>query len=168
MLLKLLRCLIVAACFLPLGLPTVVRGQQDQEFDDYKVRIDGFWLYSNPSGNFPGAADSGAVDVQGDLGFSTYSTFAGKIDWKFTHKNHFYLAGSPFSQSRQTVLNRQITFQGQTFLAGSTSRASLDSKISTLRATSTTLSAGSAATLESACKSTYLIHRQRSARRLRS
>ena len=117
---------------------------------------------------FQGAADSGAVDVQGDLGFSTYSTFAGKIDWKFTHKNHFYLAGSPFNQSRETVLNRQITFQGQTFLAGSTIRASLDSNLVTPRATSTTLSAGSAATLESAYKSTYLIPRQRSARRLRS
>ncbi len=127
--LKLLRCLIIAACFLPLALPTVVRGQQDQEFDDYKLRIDGFWFYSNPSGNFQGAADSGAVDVQGDLGFSTYSTFAGKIDWKFTHKNHFYLAGSPFSQSRAVVLGRQITFQGQTFLAGSTIQASLNSNL---------------------------------------
>ena len=120
---------IFIACLLLLALPTVVRAQQDQEFDDYKLRIDGFWFYSNPSGNFQGAADSGAVDVQEDLGFSTYSTFSGKIDWKFTHKNHFYLAGSPFNQSRQTVLNRQITFQGQTFVAGSTIRAGLDSNL---------------------------------------
>jgi hypothetical protein len=117
------------ACLLLLALPTVVRAQQDQDFDQYKLRIDGFWFYSNPSGNFQGAADNGAVDLQEDLHFNTYSTFAGKIDWKFTHKNHFYLAGGPFSQSRQTVLNRQITFQGQTFLAGSTIQSSLDSNL---------------------------------------
>jgi hypothetical protein len=124
-----LKKMIFLAALLLLGLPIVVRAQQDQEFDEYKLRIDGFWFYSNPSGNFQGAADHGAVDLQGDLRFSSYSTFAGKIDWKFTRKNHFYLAGSPFSQSQQVVLNRQITFQNKTFLAGSTIRGSLDSNL---------------------------------------
>ncbi len=81
-----LKKLIFLAWLLHLGLPTVVRAQQDQEFDEYKLRIDGFWFYSNPSGNFQGAADNGAVDLQGDLHFSTHSTFSGKIDWKFTRK----------------------------------------------------------------------------------
>ena len=64
--------------------------------------------------------------LQKDFGFNTYSTFTGKADRKFTHKNHFYLVGSDFNQTRQVVLNRTITFQGQTFEAGTTVKANLD------------------------------------------
>lgn len=72
-----LKKMIFLACLLLFALPTVVRAQQDRDFDEYKVRIDGFWFYSNPSGNVQGSADSGAVDLQGHLRFSTYSTFCG-------------------------------------------------------------------------------------------
>jgi len=112
-----------------LAFPIALRAQQQEDFDKYKIRIDTFWFYSNPSGNVQGSADSGSVDLQKDLGFNTYSTFAGKIDWKFTRKNHLYFVGSSFSQSRQTVLNRTIVFQGQTFVVGSTTQSSLKSNL---------------------------------------
>src|SRR5882757_1892328 len=120
---------IPVALILVLAHPTAIRAQQQEDFDKYKIRIDTFWFYSNPSGNVQGSADSGSVDLQKDLGFNTYSTFAGKIDWKFTRKNHLYFVGSSFSQSRQTVLNRTIVFQGQTFVVGSTTQSSLKSNL---------------------------------------
>jgi hypothetical protein len=95
------------------------------DFDSYKVRVKGFWFYSNPSGYFQGSNDTGTVDLQKDIGFNSYSTFNGKLDWKFTRKNHLYVVGSSYDQSRQTVLQRTIVFQGQTFNAGLTTHSEL-------------------------------------------
>ena len=104
-----------------------VCAQANDEFDSYKIRLEGFWVYSNPSGTLQSSVNSGAIDLQKDLGFNNYSTFAGKLDWKFTHKNHLYLVGIPFNSSRQFVLNRTIVFQGQTFEAGLTTTSNLSS-----------------------------------------
>lgn len=103
--------------------------QESNEFDSYKFKLDGFWAYSSPSGVFRGANDPTNIDLQGDLHFNSYSTFAGKLDWKFTHKNHFYVEGIAFNSSRQVVLNRTIVFRGQTFQAGATVQGSLSSPL---------------------------------------
>ncbi len=66
--------------------PAVLRAQNDDEFDSYKVRFSTYWFYSDPTGNVKGHADSVPVDFSKDLGFN--STFSGEVDWKFTHKNH--------------------------------------------------------------------------------
>lgn len=95
-----------------------MRAQQSEEFDQYKLRLDAFWFYSTPSGTIQGNGDTVPVDFVKDLGFDTYSTVSGKVDWKFTHKNHFYISVSPFYTSQQTTLVRDITFKGQTFEAG--------------------------------------------------
>ena len=103
--------------------------QSTEEFDSYRVRLEGFWVYSTPSGSLQGSADSGTVDLTKDLNFNSYSTFFGKLDWKFTHKNHLYLFGSRLTSSKETVLTRTITFQGKTFEAGLTTQSSLDSPL---------------------------------------
>ena len=54
-----------------------------------------------------------------------YSTFTGKLKWKFTRKNHFYVTVSPFDTDRTTTLTRTFAFQGQTFNAGSITRSDL-------------------------------------------
>jgi len=102
---------------------------QKEDFDNYHLRIDAGWYYSDPSGNIHGSTttDNGtAVDLQKDLGFTSYSTFSGKADWKFTRKNHLYVTATPFNFSRQKILDRTFTFQGQTFNAGLTTSSSLD------------------------------------------
>jgi len=101
--------------------------QAQEEFDSYRLRLEGFWLYSMPSGTFQGSADSGTVNLTQDLHFDSYSTFAGKLDWKFTHKNHFYVVAIPFNSSKEVVLSRTIVFQGQTFETGLTVHGNLDS-----------------------------------------
>jgi hypothetical protein len=99
-----------------------------EDFDNYHLRIDTGWYYSDPSGSLHGSAstDNASIDFNKDLGFNSYSTFSGKADWKFTRKNHLYVSVIPFNFQRQTVLNRTITFQGQTFTAGLTTNSSLD------------------------------------------
>lgn len=106
-----------------------LHAQSGDEFDSYKIKLAGFWVYSSPSGSLQSSVQTGMgpIDLQKDLGFNNYSTFAGKLDWKFTHKNHFYIAGEAFNSSRQTVLTRTITFQGQTFEAGLTTQSNLNS-----------------------------------------
>lgn len=122
--------LILTVCMLWLvALVPKVCAQANDEFDSYKIRLEGFWMYSNPSGTLQSSVNSGAIDLQKDLGFNNYSTFAGKLDWKFTHKNHLYVVGIPFNSSRQLVLTRTIVFQGKTFEAGLTTKSNLTSPL---------------------------------------
>jgi hypothetical protein len=125
LLLAILQKALPIFCFLLLVLPVALHAQQSDDFDDYKVRLDTYWFYSNPSGSVQGRSDEVPVDFQKDLGFNGYSTFAVRADWKFTHKNHFYVALSRFNSSRQTILDRTITFRGQTFEAGTSVRSDL-------------------------------------------
>jgi hypothetical protein len=114
-------------CLASLALLTPQLSAQDQEFDLYKLRISGFWFHSTPSGNLQssGQRGFGIVSIDRDLGFDTFDTFSGKIDWKFTRKNHLYLAVTPFQRSQQTVLARTVVFQGQTFDAGLVTQSNL-------------------------------------------
>jgi hypothetical protein len=99
---------------------------EKEDFDAYKLRVDAGWYYSNPTGSIQGASDTDSIDLNKDLGFSSYPTFSGKVDWKFTRKNHFYVTIIPLNTSRQTVLTRTFTFQGQTFTAGLAANSSLN------------------------------------------
>jgi len=98
----------------------------DKEFDAYKFRVSAYLFYSNPSGDVQGSNETDTIDLQKDFGFNSYSTFTGKVDWRPTRKNHLYLVGSDFNQSRQKVLSRTIMFQGQTFNVGAAVNAQLD------------------------------------------
>lgn len=113
--------------FLAASIP--LHAQDDDEYDSYKLRIDGFWFYSNPSGNFQASGPSTPIDINATFGFNSYSTFAGLIDWHFTHKNHLLFAVSPFEQQRTVVLNRTITFQGKTYSVGTTASADLKANL---------------------------------------
>ncbi|MGC2110960.1 MAG: hypothetical protein WA655_15670 [Candidatus Korobacteraceae bacterium] len=111
---------------LAIAVPRACAADNDQQdFDSYKIRIDAFWFFSNPGGNIQGSGENGTIDIQKDLGFNSYSTFSGLVDWKFTRKNHFTFAVSPFQQNRETVLKRTITYQGQTFDVGLVTHAEL-------------------------------------------
>jgi len=90
------------------------------------LRIDAFWFYPNPSGAFTGASNNGRFDFHQDFGLTAYSTFSGKIDWKFTRKNHLTFGAAPFHRSRQFVVSRTVTFQGQTYTAGLAASGNLD------------------------------------------
>ena len=113
---------------LPVVVPSL-RAQSDADFDEYKVRISGFWFYSNPSGTIQDATTGDIINLHKDFAFSSYSTFSGKLDWKFTRKNHIYLVGAAFDQSRQSVLQRTIVFQGQTFNVGVLTKANLSAPL---------------------------------------
>lgn len=116
---------ILALSAILLFLPSALRAQQSEEFDQYKLRLSGYWFYSNPTGSVEGRGETVPVDFKQDLEFSTYSTFDAKVDWKFTHKNHFYVAIIPFFTSKTATLTRTFTFQGQTFEAGATVNSKL-------------------------------------------
>jgi hypothetical protein len=46
--------------------------QSTEEFDSYKLKLEGFWVYSTPTGKLQGSADSGTVDLTKDLNFENY------------------------------------------------------------------------------------------------
>jgi hypothetical protein len=108
---------------------TVLYAQTDTDFDEYKLRIDGYWFYSNPSPTLQDATTGGVIDLNKDFAFSSYSTITGKFDWKFTRKNHLYLVGAAFNQSRLATLQRTIVFNGQTFNVGLVTKANLSAPL---------------------------------------
>jgi hypothetical protein len=110
--------------------PKYAAGQKDadqNDFDAYTIRFDGFWFYAHPTGNFMGANNSGTFDLNKDIGFQTYSTFSGRVDWKFTRKNHLFFEVTPFDQTKSFVANRTIVFRGQTYVVGASVSGNLTS-----------------------------------------
>src|SRR5579863_7417586 len=95
-----------------------LKAQQSEEFDDYKIRLGAAWFYSNPTGYVKAQIDTVPVDFIKDLNFGSYSTFAGKVDWKFTHKNHFYVVIIPLWTSKTATLSRDIVWDGNPIHAG--------------------------------------------------
>jgi hypothetical protein len=104
--------------------PAIVSAQEE-EIDQYKIRVSGFWFYSSPIVTMEASGHNGFVNFNQDFGFNNYSTFGGKVDWRFTRKNHLYLVSSPFNQSNQVTLTRTIVFRGQTFSAGAVTKGQL-------------------------------------------
>lgn len=103
--------------------------KEHEDWDSYKLRFDLFWFYSQPSGSFTSKGNTGFFDLQKDVSFNSYSTFYGKVDWKFTRKNHLYFIGTDFDQSKTFRLNRTIVFQGQTFTVNSIATGNLSSLV---------------------------------------
>jgi hypothetical protein len=114
----LFRCFCTLILLLVAAPPMHAAGPDERDFDSYKLRITGYWFYAQPSGKFEGKAHNGALDLSRDVNFQTYSTFSGKLDWKFARKHHFILAATPFDTTQQRVLNRTVNFQGRTFDVG--------------------------------------------------
>jgi len=86
--------------------------------DHYKWRINTNWWFSAPTGFLSGAGETDKIDMSRDLGFGSYSTFAGKIDWHITRRQHIVMGISPVSSNKTTTLTRTIEFQGVTYDLG--------------------------------------------------
>ncbi len=109
-----------------LALPQVLCAQQYEELDNYKIRLDAFFFSLDTAGSVIGdGANDIAIDFQRGLGFKTLSTTAGKLDLKFTHRSHFYVAVVPYWASPQATLNQTFTFRGQQFNVGLVSNSDL-------------------------------------------
>jgi hypothetical protein len=102
------------------GAASILRAQEkgSEDLEKYKLRLDGEFFYSSPSGTLQGQALDVPIDFQKDLGFASYPTFGAKVDWKFTRKNHLYVSFGQFNTDHSTTLQRTITFNGTTFNAG--------------------------------------------------
>jgi hypothetical protein len=91
---------------------------QAEDFDQYKLRFDLDWFYSSPTGSIKAQSDTVPIALHSTLDFSNYSTFAGKADWKFTRKNHFYVVVIPLESSKTATLSRSIVWSGNPITAG--------------------------------------------------
>jgi hypothetical protein len=96
-----------------------------EDFDAYKIKFTGFWFYTQPTGTFTGTGGKGFFDFQKDVSFNSYSTVTAGVDWKFTRKNHLTFEVTPFDRTKSFVAVRNISFQGQTFIVGTSISANL-------------------------------------------
>jgi hypothetical protein len=109
-----------------MGISAFAFGQgEGEDFDHYSIRVTGFWLNSSPTVTLQAAGNNGYIQFDRDFSFDRYSTALGKFDWKLTRKNHIYFTVAPFIQPNQVILNRTVTFRGQTFVVGVTAKEQL-------------------------------------------
>ncbi len=115
----------VALLFLA-ALP-LLQAQDAGDFDNEKVRVEGSWWLAHPSGYFGANGSDNYVNFNRDFGFGNFSTFTGKIDYRFGHRQHLLLNVTPIYESQTATLNRTIMFQGQTYDIGAQVNANLRS-----------------------------------------
>jgi hypothetical protein len=108
----------VLLCLLFCGLRPVFADGDEVNPDRLQVRAN--WWFSQPGGYFKSdvSEGGGSFDLHRDLGFGSYSTFSGSLDWRFARKHHLIFAMSPVNSSRRTTLTRTIEFQGNTYEVG--------------------------------------------------
>jgi hypothetical protein len=99
-------------------MPLVPAEAQKEDADPYKLKVEVFWFNSHPSGAFSGTGQNGMVDLNEDIGFDYYSTFFGKVDWKFTDKNHIYFVTLPPIKPKLLSPSEPHFLRGQTFNDG--------------------------------------------------
>jgi hypothetical protein len=85
----------------------------------YKIQFGGQFWYATPTATLAGSSTQVPIDFDKSLGFQTYSTFNGGVDWHFKKKHHLFFIASPNQTSRSSILNQTITFRNTTFEAGS-------------------------------------------------
>lgn len=88
------------------------------ELDNYRFSLNTNWWFSNPSGFFRGAAETDDINIHRDLGFGSYSTFSGRMDWHMTRRQHLIAGFSPVLSDRTTTLQRTIEYEGNTYDVG--------------------------------------------------
>lgn len=121
------RIALILFGFLFLVSSPLLHAADDQDFDSYKLRVDGVGWFSHPSGYFHGRNSEGYFDINRDFGFGSYSTFSGQVDWRFKRKHHLLFGASPIQSSKKATLSRTIDFQGQTFDLGASVQADITS-----------------------------------------
>ena len=103
----------------PLVFPSLLGAQEGHEdLDAYKVKVIGYWWFARPRGSLQGKVGPGSFPLDSSTGFGDYSTFVGRVDWKFRRKHHLIFDFSPNYTSRSTTLAKTVEFQGITYLLG--------------------------------------------------
>src|SRR5690348_6029081 len=93
--------------------------------EDSKVEIVAQAWLQTPKGVIHGGNGNVGIDLQRDLDFKRQYNFLGIFNWRFARKHHLIFETNPSSAERTTTLNRTITFRGQTFSAGASTRTQL-------------------------------------------
>jgi hypothetical protein len=117
------RILFIA--FVCLAALSLVQAQDSGDLDNQKWRVEGVWWFTHPTGYLGLNGSNNYINFNRDFGFGNYSTFNGKIDYRFRHKHHLLFNVTPIYESRTATLNRTIMFQGETFEVGAQASASL-------------------------------------------
>src|SRR5450755_1174765 len=95
-----------------LAVVPLIQAQGGQDLDNYRWRVEGNWWFSSPTGSFGLQGSNSYFNINKDFGFGSYSTFTGKIDWRFGRKHHFLFSIAPVNNTRTVTIDRTIDFQG--------------------------------------------------------
>lgn len=127
--LKLFLLLLVAFGILPTVHAADKATQTDG--DPYKFKIAGDYWRDSPSITIKGNTSAGEqpIDFDKQFGFDSLATYDFIADWHFTHKQHLFIAGTQFSQSKSRAITEDITFRGVTYKAGAVVSSEIKNQI---------------------------------------
>lgn len=109
---------LLALAALLVGVAIPVHASDGVDKDNYRFRVEGDWWSIHPRGQFGASGTNNYINFNEDFHFGDYSTFTGKIDWRFRRKHHIVFIASPVQLSRTATIGRPVEFQGQTFDVG--------------------------------------------------
>src|SRR5580698_5860379 len=115
----LMRGVTVATLYGAFAGPHLCGQEKISDPEAYKIQFGGQFWYATPTATLAGSSTQVPIDFDKSLGFQTYSTFNGGVDWHFKKKHHLFFIASPNQTSRSSILNQTITFRNTTFEAGS-------------------------------------------------
>jgi hypothetical protein len=98
--------------------PPLLRAQNREEIDSNKFTVLGYWWFSQPRGHFESKVGAGSLPIDSSTGFSSYSSFSGRFDWRFKRKHHLLVDVTPTFTSKSIILTRTVEFKGVTYAAG--------------------------------------------------
>src|SRR5271169_4885033 len=91
---------VLVTAFFLLATLALARAQDAEDLDNYKVRVEGSWWLAHPTGYFGLNGSHNYINFNDDFGFNNFSTFTGKIDYRYRHKHHFLFSVTPIYESR--------------------------------------------------------------------
>src|SRR5262245_896945 len=113
------RLFVVAACIL-CSIPAKTQQPGEKKSpDESRFEITAETWLQQPKGVIHGGNGNLNIDLERDLRFERQYNFLGIFNWRFARKHHLIFEVNPSSADKTTTLGRDITFRGQTFLAGS-------------------------------------------------
>src|ERR1700737_1603239 len=113
------RGLLATAMLVLFASPSLFAGGLTTDPEAYKFRVGGQFWYPTPTGTVAGDTLENQISIDHTLDFQNYSTFNAGFDWHFARKHHLFFLVSPNKTTKAVVLNRTITFKGNTYDVGS-------------------------------------------------
>jgi len=120
------RAAFIFAVFAISNMAVAQKPPEQPALDESKLEIYAATWQQQPKGSIHGGNSNLNIDLERDLNFDRQYNFLGIINWRFARKHHLIFETNPSEAQRTVTLPRTISFRNDTFTAGSTVHAEIN------------------------------------------